>query len=531
MSEDTLSITGPCPVLEDKGNLALILRDSVAEHPERTAIVHESRRMTFEELGRRTGELADVLAGSGVRPGDAVALSCANTPAFSVAYYAILGVGAVVVPLNTMLKQGEIEYHLEDSEATAYLVCAGAGELPDLAASRAAHEAVPTCERFLVLDELGTARSERPGEPVPQSAIAPAPDYRPADLSDEETAVIIYTSGTTGRPKGAELSHRNLRANVLAGAQVFNSRRDRPDVFLCALPLFHSYGQTCIQNHAIAFGGTLVMQQGFDADEAIELISREKVTAFYGVPTMFWRLLQVADDGRGDEIAGYLRVANSGGAALALETHRRFKDRFGVTIVEGYGLSETSPTASCSRLDEEPRPGSIGRPIPGVQMKLIGDDWDEVEGHGRIGEIAIKGHNVMKGYHGRPRETAEVMRDGWFRTGDLARRDEDGSYFLVDRAKDVIIRGGFNVYPREVEEHLMTHPAVSLVAVVGVPHSALGEEVKAVVVRQAGDATTGEELMAWCRETMAAYKCPRIVDLVESLPTGPTGKILKRELS
>jgi long-chain acyl-CoA synthetase len=514
----------------DHGNLALLLRDSVTAHPERTAIVHGPHRMTFQEVSGRVCDLAAVLARSGVGRGDAVALSCPNTPAFTVAYYAILHVGAVVVPLNTMLKQGEIEYHLRDSGAVAYLVCAGTAGLPDVAVSQDAHEGAG-CRRFVVLDELGTATVVRLGDVPDQEVLEVARDPRPVEVSDDETAVIIYTSGTTGRPKGAELRHRNLRANVLSGASVFDSRRDRPDVFLCALPLFHSYGQTCIQNHAVAFGGTLVMQQGFDADEAVDLMSQEKVTALYGVPTMFWRLLHVADGGRSEEIAGHLRVANSGGAALALQTHRQFKDRFGITIVEGYGLSETSPTASCSRLDEEVRPGSIGRPIPGVEMKLIADDWDEVEGPGTIGEIAIAGHNVMKGYHGRPRETAEVMRDGWFRTGDLARRDEDGFYYLVDRAKDVIIRGGFNVYPREVEERLMTHPAVSLVAVIGVPHSALGEEVKAVVVRRPGDTTTSDELKAWCRETLAAYKCPRIVEFVDALPTGPTGKIVKRELS
>lgn len=266
---------------------------------------------------------------------------------------------------------------------------------------------------------------------------------------------------------------------------------------------------------------------------AIELMLKEQVTVFAGVPTMFWGLLgALEEDVDVETLARNMRVAVSGGSALPVEVHKEFQKRFGVTILEGYGLSETAPVASFSPAGEEPRPGSIGTPIPEVQMKLIDEEWNEVADHPEaVGEIAIKGPNVMKGYYQRPEATEAVIRDGWFRTGDLARRDADGWYYIVDRSKDMIIRGGYNVYPREVEEVLMTHPDVSLAAVIGVPHESHGEEIKAFVILNPGASTTGEQLVAWSKEQMAGYKYPRIVEIVQDLPMTATGKILKRELA
>ena len=279
----------------------------------------------------------------------------------------------------------------------------------------------------------------------------------------------------------------------------------------------------------------------FEAHAALQLMAKEKVTYFAGVPTMYWGLLGALEDVRAaggvdvEELAKNLRVAAAGGAALPVEVHKEFQKRFGVTILEGYGLSETSPVASFSPRGEEVRVGSIGGPIPGVEMKLIDPDWNEVNADNAdpdaVGEIAIKGHNIMKGYYDRPEATAEVIHDGWFRSGDLARRDEDGYYYIVDRSKDMIIRGGFNVYPREIEEVLLTHPDVSLAAVIGVPHESHGEEIKAYVILNDGATVTSEELVAWGKEQMASYKYPRIVEVVDSLPMTATGKILKRELS
>jgi long-chain acyl-CoA synthetase len=299
------------------------------------------------------------------------------------------------------------------------------------------------------------------------------------------------------------------------------------------LPLFHSFGQTVIQNGGFAYGGTVVMLPRFEAQAALGLMAKEKVTFFAGVPTMYWGLLGALDDTVDVQaLAANLRVAAAGGSALPVEVHKDFQKRFGVTILEGYGLSETSPVASFSPAGQEPRVGSIGVPIPGVEMKLVDADWNEVdEGPDDVGEIAIRGHNIMKGYYKRPEATAEVMNDGWFRSGDLARRDEDGFYYIVDRAKDMIIRGGFNVYPREVEEVLMTHEAVSLAAVVGVPHESHGEEIKAFVILNEGASVTGDDLVAWAKEQMAPYKYPREVVVTESLPMTSTGKILKRELT
>ncbi len=271
----------------------------------------------------------------------------------------------------------------------------------------------------------------------------------------------------------------------------------------------------------------------FDAKAALGLMLKEKVTFFAGVPTMYWGLLGALDDSVDVKtLAANLRVAASGGSALPVDIHRQFKERFGVTILEGYGLSETSPVASFSPWGHDPRVGSIGVPIPGVELKLINDDWSEVaDDPEAIGEIAIKGHNIMKGYYDRPEATAEAIHDGWFRSGDLGKKDADGFYYIVDRSKDMILRGGENVYPRELEEVLMTHPAVSLVAVIGVPNESHGEEIKAVVVKNAGDPTTEEELKAWGKEQFAAYKYPRLIEFRDELPMTSTGKILKRELS
>jgi long-chain acyl-CoA synthetase len=355
--------------------------------------------------------------------------------------------------------------------------------------------------------------------------------------------VILYTSGTTGKPKGAELTHLNLLRNAEISGSTMTEVREG-DVVLGSLPLFHSFGQTVIQNGSAAYGGTTVMLPRFEAGPALELMESEEITFFAGVPTMYWGLLHALKEAQASgerkvdvaKIKANLRVAAAGGSALPVEVHKAFEREFGVTILEGYGLSETSPVASFSPHGEQVRVGSIGKPVPGVEMKLIDPEtWTEVDpDHSdpdAVGEIAIKGHNVMKGYYGRPEATDEAIKDGWFRSGDLGRRDQDGWYYIVDRSKDMIIRGGYNVYPREIEEVLMTHPDVSLAAVVGIPHDSHGEEVKAFVILNAGAAVSTDELIAWGKEQMANYKYPRVVTFVESLPMTATGKILKRELA
>jgi long-chain acyl-CoA synthetase len=348
----------------------------------------------------------------------------------------------------------------------------------------------------------------------------------------EDTAAILYTSGTTGQPKGAELSHSNLVLNALAANRTFNSHESRPDRYLLVLPLFHSFAQTMNMNAGFSTGATLVLQQRFDPDAVLDIMQRERITVFSGVPTMYWGLLEAlrlrAGDHAPSDIA--LRLALSGGSPLPATLFEQFTETFGLHILEGYGLSETSPMALAQPPGGLNKPGSIGVPIWGVEARLVDDHWATIDGADVVGEIAVRGHNVMKGYFNRPEDTAAVMHNGWLRTGDIARRDEDGFYYIIDRAKDMIIRGGYNVYPREIEEALMRHRDVSLAAVIGVPNDRHGEEVKAFVIPRAGSDITETDLVAWCKEQMASYKYPRLIEFVSELPTTETGKVLKRHL-
>ncbi|MBW9214948.1 long-chain fatty acid--CoA ligase [Mumia sp. zg.B53] len=514
-------------------NLASLLERSATSYPERAAIVFGDMRLTYPQVDAAANQVANLLASRGIGRGDKVALSCPNLPYFSVVYYGILKAGATVVPLNVLLKGREVAYHLGDSDARAYFAFQGTPELPIGQEAWDGFNATEGCEHFFLITADPTAPSPIEGAETFGAAVGnQPPTFDTVETADSDTAVILYTSGTTGQPKGAELSHSNMISNALIGDRLFGADADDPHVYLCVLPLFHSFGQTVIQNSGFAYGGTIVMLPRFEAEAALKLMVKEGVTFFAGVPTMYWGLLGALEgsDVTADQVARTLKTAAAGGSSLPVEIIKEFKARFGIDILEGYGLSETSPVASFAPLGQPPRAGSIGTPIPDVEMKLIDPEWKEITEVGEIGEIAIKGPNVMKGYYNRPEATAEVIKDGWFRSGDLAKKDEDGYYYIVDRAKDMIIRGGFNVYPRELEEVLMSHPSVSLVAVVGVPHDSHGEEVKAVVIKNPGDETTEEELIAWAKEQMAAYKYPRIVEFRDQLPMTSTGKILKREL-
>ena len=524
-------------------NLASLLENSAQKYPEREAIVFPAtgRRMTYAEVDAVANMVANLLVSKGIQPGDKVALSCPNLPYFSLVYWGILKAGATVVPLNVLLKGREVAYHLDDSDAKAYFCFQGTPELPIGQEGYAGFQQAAGCEHFFVITAALDGESPFEGiQTFGQALGGMDATFDSVETDEDDTAVILYTSGTTGQPKGAELRHRNMRDNALLGESLFEVDPENPERFLCVLPLFHSFGQTVIQNASAATGSTVVMLPRFEAGPALQLMQDEGITFFAGVPTMYWGLLgalkEAGDSVDVEKLAATLRVAVAGGAALPVEVHKNFKEKFGVTILEGYGLSETSPVASFSPFDAEPRVGSIGIPIPGVEMKLLEPGtWDEVNADNSdpdaIGEIAIKGHNIMKGYYGRPDATEEAIQDGWFRSGDLGRRDADGWYYIVDRSKDMIIRGGYNVYPREIEEVLMTHPDVSLAAVIGVPHESHGEEIKAVVILEDGASLTEDELVAWGKEQMAAYKYPRTVEFVPSLPMTATGKILKRELS
>ncbi|WOX21613.1 long-chain fatty acid--CoA ligase [Streptomyces solicathayae] len=513
-------------------NLSTLLEDSARTFPDRDALVLGSNRLTYRQVDAAANQVANLLVSRGIQPGDKVALSCPNLPWFPIVYYGVLKAGAVVVPLNVLLKGREIAYHLNDADVSAYFCFEGTPELAMAAEGHAGYEAVGTVEHFFVITADQEAPSPIAGtETLGQALAGMSPVFESVVREPTDTAVILYTSGTTGQAKGAELSHANTMMNVLANNRLFRNEPAADSHVVC-LPLFHTFGATVQMHAGFSVAATLHLVPRFQAREVVELMNREVITFFAGVPTMWWGLLNaLTDDIDVHRIAGNLRIGISGGAALPAEIINQVEQRLGIKVLEGYGLSETSPVATFSDPRLGNRPGSIGLPIWGVRLKLIRPDWTEIAEAGEVGEIAIRGHNVMKGYYNRPEATAEVIRDGWFRTGDLARRDDDGFYYIVDRAKDLIIRGGFNVYPREVEEVLATHPAVSLAAVIGVPHDSHGEEIKAVVILKKDATIAADELVAWGKEQMASYKYPRIVEFVPSLPMTATGKILKRRLT
>jgi long-chain acyl-CoA synthetase len=490
-------------------NLAQIVRDAQAAHGSRLAVRQGSLTMTYNELAAACGRAAALLRGAGVQPGDRVALMLPNVLAFPVLFHGGLAAGAVVVPMNPLLKSREVAHYLGDSGARVIFAW-------EPAAGEAAKGAAEAGAQVLTVT--------RPDASDLLDGRAADGDWSRRDGADD--AVILYTSGTTGRPKGARLTHANLLRNAeVTVATLLHGGPD--DVIMGCLPLFHCFGLTCGLNTALLSGASLSLLPRFDAGQALAMIADEGVTVFEGVPTMYSALLHHPDQATAD--TSTLRLCVSGGAALPVEVLRSFEEAFGCIILEGYGLSETSPVASFNHPDAERKPGSIGTPIDGVRMRLVGGDGADTP-PGEVGEIAIAGHNVMKGYWGKPEATAEAIPDGWFRTGDLARCDEDGYYYIVDRKKELIIRGGYNVYPREVEEALYEHPAVSEVAVIGIAHESLGEEVGAAVALQAGAQASPEELRAFARDRLAAYKYPRQVWLVDELPKGPTGKILRREV-
>ncbi len=492
-------------------NLGSILMAAAQDRPEHPAIRLGERSLSYAELDRAARGVATGLRERGIAPGSQVAVMIPNVPEFTIAYYGILYAGCAVVPLNVLLSAPEVTYHIEDSEAQLLIAHPLFGEP---AATGANGAGVP------VAWVDGEADDDLPA----MAAVAPLPAFH--ETSPDDTAVILYTSGTTGKPKGAELSHANLFVNcAVVVPKLLPLGKD--DVALATLPLFHSFGQTCIQNATIATGGTFTLLPRFTPEEAMEIMERDKVTLFAGVPTMYFALLH--HEGARQPDLSSLRYCMAGGAPMPVEVMKAFEAKFGVEILEGYGLSETSPVASFNQPDKPRTPGSIGYPVWGVEMAIL-DDKDQPLPDGERGEICIRGHNIMKGYWNRPEATAETMRSGWFHSGDIGIRDPGGSYRIVDRVKDMILRGGFNVYPREVEEVLYAHPAVVEAAVIGVPHESHGEEVKAVVALGKEQQTTPEELVAYCKQNLAAYKYPRIVEIIDTLPKGPTGKILKREL-
>jgi len=511
-------------------NLAATLEHTARLHPDRIALALGNNRLSYRALDAAANQVASALVASGIKPGDRIALACPNLPFFPIVYYGVLKAGASVLPVNVLLKHDEIAYLLQDSGAKGFFCFEGTKDLPLGAEGKASFDAAKACEHFWLITTDPKGSPSIPGTTtLGQLMAGNPPSFDTVQRTSEDVAVVLYTSGTTGRPKGAELTHANILFNAMVSRDL--TAVSGEDVMLITLPLFHVFGQVVQMIVGFMCGARMVLVPRFEPGAVLQAMQDENVTIFAGVPTMYWALLNYPEAGKFDlnKIAGNLRVACSGGAALPVEVLRAFEEKFQVPILEGYGLSETSPVATFNHLNRPRKPGSVGTQVWGVEVRVVDIDDKDVA-PGTPGEIVIRGHCVMKGYLNRPKETAEAFRNGWFHTGDIGQFDQDGYLYIVDRLKDMIIRGGFNVYPREIEELLVTHPAVSLVAVLGVPDAEHGEEIKAFVVPKAGMSVKPADLVAWAKERLASYKYPRLVELRDSLPMTATGKILKKAL-
>jgi long-chain acyl-CoA synthetase len=490
-----------------KLNLAWLLEERARTHPDREAILGSGTRLTYAQVDAEANQVANLLVASGLQPGDAVALICANRPEFPTLYYGILKAGGVVVPLNVVLSVRDISYQLRDSAARFFLCWAGRDNLDLAQHGRAAFNRVPGCEHFIPFDDAQN--------PLAHVLDGHSQAFKSVTTFARDPAAFLYPARAPGVPKGIELTHSNLAYTARRVAALY---AESPQKHLVALPLFHSVAQTMQMNAGFATGATFALLRRFQARLALETMATEGVTTIVGVPTMYWALTAAARDYPTDvqAIAAHLQIAHSELAPLPDEIRSEFARVFGIEILEGYGLSETTSVALHARPGMN-QPGSVGAPLNGVEVRLIDPDWQEVPETGP-GEIAVRGPNVMKGYHNRPDETAQVIRDGWFRTGDFARRDAAGLSYMDDRPKRMVLRGGLAVYPRAVEEALLTHPAVGTAVVVGVPHPHHGEELKTVIVRKPGAVVSEAELVAWCREQLPGLVDASSVDIRDEEP-------------
>ncbi|MCF8607562.1 long-chain fatty acid--CoA ligase [Gordonia sp. HY442] len=490
-------------------NLADNLVDTARRYGERPALRLDEYTLDYSEFLHAAAGVSGDLQSRGIRPGDRIGIVLPNVPAFPILFYGILMAGAVAVPLNPLLKSREIEYYLDDS-GMSLVFCSQPEESP--ASTAALLKGVPAVS----VDDLGSYVSN-PGAVAVET---------PVERDSNDTAVLLYTSGTTGSPKGAELTHGNMSSNAATTVETL-IRTSETDIILGCLPLFHVFGLTCGLNSAVRSGALLTLLPRFNAESALQVLVRDQVTVLEGVPTMYSSLLNSIQADSVD--LSRLRCCIVGGAPMPVEVLKRFEQKFECEIYEGYGLSETAPIACFNQPGHRRKPGTIGIPVRGCSLRLV-DSAGEIVGVDSPGEIEIRGENVMRGYWGRPEATADSMRDSWFRTGDIATRDADGYYTIVDRKKDLIIRGGYNVYPREIEEVLYEHPAVAEAAVVGITDAHLGEQVGAAVSLKRGAHAEATEIIEFARNRVAAYKYPRKVWFVPSLPKGPTGKILRRQV-
>ena len=501
-------------------NLSVVLRESARLNPDKTAIIAEDQKITYAELDHASNIVAGNLVLSGIAPGDAVGLQLPNIPEFAMVFYGILKAGAVAIPMNILNKAPEITYFLKDAGAKALIT------ISDFAEEGVRGAELAGVEKIFVLGEANKADLQieircfdELLKPVEGRAT-----YVQRDPGD--TAVLLYTSGTTGQPKGVELTHFQLYMNARAHVQGFEMNSDT--VIISVMPLFHTLGLSGILNSTLSEGGTVVLIKRFDVVKVYEAIQEHKATLIHGVPTMYHELLHHPRAKEFDTSS--LKVCGSAGAAIASELLDRIQNEFGVVVLEAYGLTESGPLATMNRRGRS-KPYSIGTPLWGVEVEI----WDEnlqrmPPDRENIGEFVIRGHNTMRGYLNKPQATEDAFLGGWLHTGDLGYQDEDGFFFIVDRKKEMIIRGGYNVYPREIEEVLYKHPAISEAAVIGIPNEKLGEEVKAFVTMKPGVSATPQELIEFVKSQVAAYKYPRVLEIIERLPKSATGKILKKML-
>jgi len=499
-----------------ENNLSSLLKRTHEADSQKILLHHNGQNFSADKIWQDTCRLARGLQQNGVLPGSRVLLMLPNYPEYIIAYYAALMTGAIVVPVNTMLREREIHYLMEDSEACAIITQESSSQDVVNAAS-----SLVTMRTLIVCSQQDRPPMTRLNQLIEGSQAVDTI----AEVSPNDTAVIMYTAGMTGHPKGAELTHNSLLKNSSLGIDIMRVRAK--DHILGVLPFHHAYGQTAIMNLSIAAGATIFMYSDFDPLRIMDGVQKHQISIFMATPSMY-RIILMETEGRSYDFSS-VRYCVSGGSALKSELLEAFEKRFNTVIFEGYGLSETTAIAAFNHLNRERRPGSIGTPVEGVHIRLV-DDLDEDVDPGEVGEIAIKSEFMMKGYLHKPEATKAVLKDGWFHTGDLARQDENGYLYIIDRKTDMIVKGGFNVYPLEIEELLMSHPEIAEAAVIGIPDDIQGEEIKACIVLKPGCQISANQLSDYCRQRLARYKCPRYIQFYQQLPRNPLGRVWKQKL-
>lgn len=509
-------------------NLVEQVRTQAFKQPEKTAFHFMGKDTTYGEFEFQVGRFASALQQMGVQKGDHVALLLANTPHYLISLYATMRIGAVAIPVNPIYTPDEISYIIKNGDVKVVialdmllpLVEAGVQMFPQVVGYIVCETTPDVAEKYAALSDAAKAKTSL----FTQTLMSSTEAADPVALGDDDTAIILFTSGTTGQPKGAMLTHKNLYSNARDISDYLKfSESDR---IIATLPVFHVFALSVVVNAPLLKGATILLVPRFSPAEVFDIAAKHQATVFAGVPTMFNFLYQYE---AGDVSAfSTLRLAISGGASLPVSLLHSFEDKFNVRVSEGYGLSEASPVTCFNPIDKERKAGSIGQSIVNVENKVVNELGEEVP-VGEVGELIVRGPNVMKGYYKMPEETENAIRDGWLYTGDLAKKDEEDYFYIVDRKKDMIIVGGYNVYPREVEEVLFAHPNIVEAAVLGYPDANLGEVVHAYIVLKE-PTTTPKEIQEYCANHIAKYKVPKEVEILDELPKNATGKILRRSL-